>query len=209
MAPRRLNCLVLAVGVATSVSAACAAPTSNGPSGSPEMGTSIRTFEPFSPDGLNPDITVVREGAGECFGGALSTPRDDAWRCFLGNVIHDPCFASPFEVQPSRVACPDVLSSSPKAVILLNLRNPLPGFSRPAPGPTEPVPFLFQLDNGATCSWITGATASIGGMRVNRSCSDGTSWVGEINRSEALWTVHVLPEDESETQQEGISIAWV
>lgn len=205
-----MRAFVLAVVVAAAVGAGCTStsPAPGDQSSRPEV-TSVRTFEPFSPDGINSDITIADEGSGECFGASLSTPRDDAWRCFLGNVIHDPCFASPFELRASRVACPDVLAPSPKHVILINLEERLPRFSGPVPGPTQPTPFLFQLASGATCSWITGATATIGGMRINGGCSDGTSWVGDIDRSEAQWTVQVLREDQSETAREVISVAWL
>jgi hypothetical protein len=49
-------------------------------------------FHPFKADGA-PTIHV-RSRSGYCYTGSLTIARSDAWRCFVGNYLYDPCFSA-------------------------------------------------------------------------------------------------------------------
>ncbi len=54
--------------------------------------TTETIFQAFHPDG-QPAI-YTRSKSGSCFAGSRTINRADAWRCFVGNYIYDPCFNS-------------------------------------------------------------------------------------------------------------------
>jgi hypothetical protein len=75
-------------------------------------------YTPFTiNDTLASRIKVDHTASGYCWEGSLAAERSDAWRCFIGNEIVDPCYSGP----QRWVACP-----SGKGVIRINLTTPLP-----------------------------------------------------------------------------------
>src|SRR5580658_3794361 len=77
--------------------------------------TTVVVFQPWSKGALMSGFIVSDRARGSCFTHSLSTDRPDAWRCFEGNDILDPCFAaSPHAVT---VACAE--SPFSKLVVLL------------------------------------------------------------------------------------------
>ena len=60
--------------------------------------TTVITYEPFTRSGaVAPGIDVVGKSSdADCYIGAISTPRRDAFRCATSqNLLYDPCFLDP------------------------------------------------------------------------------------------------------------------
>jgi hypothetical protein len=186
--------------------------------------TDTRYFLPYGPEGLSPTLTVVAETSGVCAHESLETPgRPDAWDCLgaTDNTIYDPCFASPF-IAPedeAELAC----ASAPFAdeVVLFRLTGPLPRVKegQPADGiapvgavqeaAVDPwqLPWALELANGERCTLLTGATAVLAGHRVNYGC-DGGSVLGEVDRSQPLWTASYLADGAVSTTLVNVVVAW-
>jgi hypothetical protein len=64
--------------------------------------TLTRRFDAWSADG-EPAVRVRGRRRGDCNSSSLVNGRTDAWRCFVGRFILDPCFESP--VADDRVLC--------------------------------------------------------------------------------------------------------
>ena len=144
------------------------------------------TITPFQQGSLGIGFAVTSRGSGECrFTSSVAVPaRPDAWRCTIGNAIHDPCFQNVLG-DPHQLACPAAPWDA--NVTLLTLTSPLPTETRKDFELKNTLPWALELTNGRRCTLFTGATAPIAGMRINYGCPGGFIVVGEIDRSQPVW----------------------
>jgi len=86
--------------------------------------TQVGFFTPAVPKGTPRD--------GSCWTESIAVTRPGAWRCMIGNEIHDPCF----QVRPLRgeVVC-DADPSTKQAGFVLKLTKPLPETTPPSQSP--------------------------------------------------------------------------
>jgi hypothetical protein len=131
---------------------------------------------------LSAQFHVGARGHGYCWESSLASTAHNAYRCFEGNVIHDPCFA------PSAHATSVVCFLDPwQRVTLLRLTRRLPKPAAPVKGP--PLPWTIVTADGRRCVFMTGATALVANERVNYGCTDGTYLIGYPNTRQPLWTI--------------------
>jgi hypothetical protein len=156
----------------------------------------------FQPEGV-----PAQERTGSCWSASDVLNRVDAWRCMADNSIYDPCFSIPGNSQG--VIC-DTSPLSDRPGFKLNLTESLP-----ARGTISPVKFAwaFELADGTNCIFVGGATATFEGKRINYSCSDGWSILGELQEGQ-VWTARKvrLSSDLSsieESVQVFIKIVWL
>jgi hypothetical protein len=137
----------------------------------------------FTPQGqLSPQFRVGARGRGYCWESSLASTDRNAYRCFQGNLIHDPCFAA------SRHAAMVVCFLDPwHSVTVLRLTRSLPRTGPPLKG--APLPWTIVTSDGRRCVFMTGATALVGGERVNYGCTDGSYLIGNPDSHAALWTI--------------------
>src|SRR3954452_17419972 len=62
-----------------------------------QASTVRRHFTPFNDQGEIKSSYHVQRRSGDCNSSSFVDGRPDAWRCFTGNYIRDPCFESPVE----------------------------------------------------------------------------------------------------------------
>jgi hypothetical protein len=149
--------------------------------------TTSHLFAPFNGGGLAAGVTVGKSAKGYCWTGSAADTRRDAWRCFLGNLILDPCFSN--ETGTSEfVACAD---SPWSRVTRLVLTKSLPrGQANPeANDPTSGAPWALELADGKRCERFTGATGAIGGLGISYGCTGGGVLAGEPHRQTTAWTI--------------------
>ena len=132
---------------------------------------------------LSPQFRVGSHGVGYCWTASLATQAPDAFRCMQGNAIHDPCFAPPRN--RTVVAC---FIDPWHAVTVLTLDRPLPRHGPAISGPL--LPWAIILMDGRRCTFLTGATAAMGGQRINYGCIGGSLLIGDPNTGPPLWTIH-------------------
>jgi hypothetical protein len=132
---------------------------------------------------LSPQFRVGSRGVGYCWTASLATQAPDAYRCMQGNAIHDPCFAPPR--RRGIVAC---FIDPWHRVTLLTLDRPLPRHGPATSGPL--LPWAIVLMDGRQCTFFTGATAAMGGQRINYGCIGGSLLIGDPNTGPPLWTIH-------------------
>jgi hypothetical protein len=133
-------------------------------------------------------VHVIQRGRGYCFTGSLADPRTDAWRCFLGNEIQDPCFSG----GGAFVVCPDGTPDSRDA-LRLQLTKPLPrSQANPAGDPTHKDPWVIVTAGGAYCYRVTGTTAVAAGRRLTYECAGAAALAGGPNRTQRAWTIGLL-----------------
>ena len=156
----------------------------------------------FQPEGV-----PAQERTGSCWSASDVLNRVDTWRCMADNSIYDPCFSLPGNSQA--VIC-DISPLSDSTGFKLNLTESLP-----ARGTVSPLKsaWVFELPDGTNCIFVGGATASFEGKRINYSCSDGWSILGELQEGQ-VWTarkVHLSSDFSSieESVQVAIKIVWL
>ena len=112
----------------------------------PVRATKITVYDPTG-------FKATEEADGQCWTGSLAAPRAGAFRCAVGNEIHDPCF-----VTDAAVACP-MGDPADNTGLLINLTAPLPeppdAWENP-PDPANPVPWDIRLLGGGFCGALTG-----------------------------------------------------
>lgn len=148
--------------------------------------TSVVAFSPWSSNGLRDVFTVTQKAPGSCWTHSLVSDRSDAWRCFEGNDILDPCFA---HAPPTRtVACAQ--SPFSHRIVLLSLKKPLSDSQNATTRWLQPKgePWGLRLSNGDTCVFVTGATDVVAGERLNYACAKDGWIIGAPDRSTAQWT---------------------
>ena len=95
--------------------------------GSDMARTDLRYVVPYTPDGLNPGLTVAATEEGICgFASSQALDRPDAWDCLsASSQVYDPCFENPFVLPDDlgEVACFDSPFSTD--VVVLTLTQPL------------------------------------------------------------------------------------
>jgi hypothetical protein len=143
-------------------------------------------------------ITVSQTLTGTCIGPSDASGRPDAFRCSAGNLIFDHCFGSE---ALARVLCAND-PRGPFALVDLD--------QAPSSGDTQSTarPWFIELQDGTTCSPITGATSEVAGQRVSWTCSDSSSVVGEVDMTTPLWTVQLDRADSSTLVPGVVANAW-
>jgi hypothetical protein len=168
--------------------------------------TSVHLYSPFGAGGLARGVHVARAAKGYCWTGSGADSRSDAWRCFVGNYIYDPCFSSQIDVA-NYVVCPLTNPGSP--VLRINLTKKLPPAGGSRADPTRFAPWTVKLVNGKWCSIFSGATGLIAGLRINHGCTGGRVLLGNPRRSTPTWTIFYAPNyHASQYQPVPIAQAW-
>ncbi|CAA9542830.1 MAG: hypothetical protein AVDCRST_MAG59-990 [uncultured Thermomicrobiales bacterium] len=212
----------VAFGRAAPVTAQDATPTAGTPAR-----TDVRYVLPFTPEGLNPGLTVTATEEGICgFSSIVALDRPDAWDCLgANNEIYDPCFENPFLARDGlgEVACLD--SPFTTDVIVLTLTQPLvrekdapaieptggPGSGQGAAGaalaPWD-LPWALELANGDRCTLLHGTLTRMAGQVAHYGCADGGIVLGETDRSQPVWTVTYLAASEVASTLVEVTAAW-
>jgi hypothetical protein len=163
--------------------AASAIPAATAQSGRHTIAT---VYEAFSYHGVVvPHVSKVESGY--CWESSNVTPRLDAWRCFVGNSILDPCFSSEFA---NNVVCPMPWSDS---AVEINLTKPLPRPSNHAAPSLRLAPWAIETTSGAICMSASGAAPVVHGKRLNYSCSSKLGLWGNPDRKTEPWTILSAP----------------
>jgi len=132
---------------------------------------------------LSSRFHVGSRGTGYCWTASLATAAPGAYRCMDGNAIHDPCFAATPNARS--VAC---FLDPWHPVTLLRLDRPLPRHG--SNGGAVALPWAIETTDGRRCTFLTGATAPMGGQRINYGCIGGSFLIGDPDRRDPLWTIH-------------------
>lgn len=181
---RRTQSLAIAA-FATAVLALAMGGTRALPARAHGAATSEHLYAPFSSGVLSASVRVSRTAHGYCWTSSGADARSDAYRCFVGNAIYDPCFSNS-QAPNSFVVCPLYTPLSP--VLRLRLTKPLPG-EQDNTAPTKYPPWAIRLASGRWCELITGATSTVAGMRVSYGCSGGSILLGTPRRTSPTWTI--------------------
>jgi hypothetical protein len=153
--------------------------------------TVAAVYRPFSASG-RVLMSVKSTKSGYCWTSSETTPRRDAWRCLIGNFIYDPCFSS--SAKMGVVLCPTAPWSNAGIDIRLTTGLPTSAANHGGLSLSNP-PWALQLTGGRDCVFSGGATAAIGGRRLNYFCGGLSSaglW-GYPDRRVEPWTICEAP----------------
>ena len=133
----------------------------------------------------NPIAHIGTTARGYCWTGSIGTARANAWRCFVGHDIHDPCFAA--SPHATSVLC--AVSPWQRSLTRITLTQKLPLSNANPPGkPMRGEPWAFKLASGAICTRLQGAGGLIAGKPVSYGCSDQSTLLGTARRGR-VWTI--------------------
>jgi len=137
---------------------------------------------------------------GSCWINSLSAQRKDAWRCIVNNMISDPCFT----VSGSNDLVCDPNPINNDKGFLLKLTQPLPEAGT-IDNFGKGWGWLIELEDGNSCSFVTGATGVIDGKRANYICSDD-SWVLGDLQTGIIWKAEKAEIDFDSLQAKSIKL---
>jgi hypothetical protein len=176
---RAARCALVALAVAASAAGPASAART-------PARTTATVYQAFSYHGLV--IPHVRVVSGYCWENSNVTARRDAWRCFVGNYIHDPCFSSTFAF--GVVVCPTPWRDTG---VEIHLSKPLPTPSSRAAPSLALQPWAIETAAGADCVLSSGASAVIRGRRLNYFCGTKVGLWGLPSRASQPWTILSAP----------------
>jgi hypothetical protein len=164
---RRILGFVLLAGAVALTLAACASTTADPrpTAGATAPGTATVAVRVYTASG-KPAVPVGASVRGQCWTTSVAAPVPDAYRCFQGDKILDPCFAPARPATPLQVVC---LAAPWSRGVLLRVSGSLP---EPADGPAA-RPWAIQLDNGVRCVASTGMVPAVAGVNLAYHCADG------------------------------------
>jgi hypothetical protein len=167
--------------------------------------TRVTIYRPYLDGKTAPGLTIARTVKGRCFAGSIADPRSDAWRCFIGNSIADPCFSDP--AVASWVLCPEDGTPFGTTVVRLALAKALPKNLANKSSPGVGNPWTLKLAGGMVCTFLTGATYAYHGKRVNYGCDRKTFLAGNPDRSGPTWTITLGTGPKSQPRRAVILVA--
>jgi hypothetical protein len=150
--------------------------------------TAASVYEAFSYHGvIVPQVSVA---SGYCFTSSDVTWRDDAWRCFVGNALYDPCFSSPLAF--GVVVCPIPWSDTATEI---RLTKALPSSGSHTPPSLALQPWAIETAAGAHCLLSSGASNVVHGKRLNYFCGKNVKYGlwGFPSRKTQPWTILQAP----------------
>jgi len=166
--------------------------------------TRTHIYEAFTSSG-QPALHITGTVRGSCNGGSAATARADAWRCFAGNFVYDPCFSS--SKTKGIVLCPTAAWRSSGVRIRLTARLVDGNHGKPS---TRGEPWAVETTSGTKCQLDTGATSVVDHRRANYFCQTGKNvlW-GSPSRSSEPWTIYSAPATATKlTRKVKIRVAW-
>jgi len=184
--------------------------------------TDLRYVVPYTPDGLNPGLTVTATEEGICgFASSQALDRPDAWDCIsASSQVYDPCFENPFVLPDDlgEVACFDSPFSTD--VVVLTLTQPL-ARQKEAPDTgmsmaqavgvsIDPwdLPWAVELANGEQCTLLHGTLAILAGQVAHYGCVGGGTILGEVNHQAPRWTANYLADGDYASSLVDVVTAW-
>ncbi len=119
-----------------------------------------------------------------------------AWRCMVGNAIHDPCLVAS---DGETIVCgvPDAADE-----FRIELTEPLPEAD-----PSDyrrGMPWRLELSDGAICEPFTG-TLPPSKLEVTYGCSDGSALAGGFTKG-TVWTIDRVTFDPETRDAEGLLV---
>jgi hypothetical protein len=170
--------------------------------------TTVTIYHAFASSGLI--VPHVRVVSGYCWTQSGTSGRYDAWRCFVGNFIYDPCFSSPLQ-NAKVVVCPHPPNDTGVAI---RLTRPLPASFAHTPPTKHLPPWIVQTTSGQVCQFASGASAIDHGVRENYFCggSNGMALWGYPDRQTEPWTIMETPSDASNlsgAKRVALSRVWI
>jgi hypothetical protein len=183
--PRRAPIFLLAVSFAvpTAVAAATAMAYRHTTSA-----TAIHRYAPFSNGKIAPGVKVARTVSGSCSTASIEDRRNDAYRCDIGNVIHDPCFADK-TAATKYVLCP--LYWPLAKVLRINLTQPLPHNSSPTRA--TGYPWAVQTAIGAWCLLYVGPRYPVLQFTISYLCLSPEGLLLDKPHRGTVWTALFAP----------------
>jgi len=151
---------------------------------------------------LDPAYEVRQGGSASCVDGYVSSD-PEVLRCFTDESVYDPCWPEMSRDQAICLAAPWTQDG-----ILLDLVevDAAPADSQPPAGKSL-SPWAVELDNESRCLYISGATGSVAGMRLNYDCGDGLV-VGDVKDAGGSLQALFNPNDSSEISQVRVRKLW-
>jgi hypothetical protein len=162
--------------------------------------TEVRVYS-----GWTDAVRKLTPQAGECLAGSNMVMRSDAWRCTIGNYLHDPCFSDPLG-GTSVVACPK--SPFSRDVTVIKAPSLPVDYANESQG-TNGLPWAIKLADGKECLFLSGTGVMVADMRGNYSCDGKLDLYGEPERRTGQrWLIFSAPSGSTELKQTEIAIAW-
>jgi hypothetical protein len=147
--------------------------------------TAIRRYEPFVGRRIAPGVRVARAEFGACSVPSREDRRGDAYKCEVGGLIYDPCFA--YNMTGHYVLCP--LFDPTAEVLRVKLLVPLPHNSLPA---RADKPWELETADGRWCKlYVPPPTIRVLGSSVAYDCSPG--WLLGTPHRGKTWTATFAP----------------
>jgi hypothetical protein len=165
---RQILPFAVLVATATLILAGCASKSQpRATAGATAAGTATVAVHVYTSSG-KVAVPVTASVRGQCWTTSIAAPVPNAYRCFQGDKILDPCFAPAHSAAPVEVIC---LATPWARGVRLRVSGHLPEST--AGGVVASRPWAFQLHNGVRCVASTGTVPAVAGENLGYHCANG------------------------------------
>jgi hypothetical protein len=169
--------------------------------------TVVTTYSPFSP-AVRPaaGFVVVPQTGATCATASFVALGPGAFRCAVGDRIHDPCYADP-AASPAAAAVVDCVAA-PWATRIVRLHLAAPANPALAAPPSLP-PWAVRLASGRRCVRTTGATTVVRGRRLSYVCEGDRVLFGRPQTTTPTWRIRQARDTAGAASRDvAIAVAW-
>ncbi|MEA2507062.1 MAG: hypothetical protein QOH48_1680 [Actinomycetota bacterium] len=194
--------IILLVLCAFGGGASASADTASAKAASSVTKTKVKVQGPFTADGhVRKGLFVGDHLLGSCWEGSVVNQQVNTYRCFSGNIIHDPCFK---HAGVRDLICMRAPWSKTVQRLRLTRRLPANGSS----GISDlSQPWGYKLFNGTRCVLGGGTANLVGKVLLPYECSRHHSGT-RVNRSRPIWRVRVAPKSLDRLRHRRVKKAW-
>jgi hypothetical protein len=147
--------------------------------------TVLKLYRPYGEVSDQALPAVTRSVTGRCMGQSRVILREDAWRCKVGDVIHDPCFIKAGKNRTEAV-CPQ--SPWVGESIQINLSRSLNNEVNQTLDMSKAYPWALELSDGDRCLAID-TKRLYDGMPIRYYCGSKNLLVGHLQRCKNIWSM--------------------
>jgi hypothetical protein len=132
---------------------------------------------------------------------SLSSTRSDAFRCFLGDAIFDPCF---IQTGIGYMDCPSKPNEHNRILTVSKLTKD-PQLQESS---KDEAPWYITLEGGLNCSYVSGITDTVADGRIDYACEDETWLSLPLNKESDVFTIKCYKQTLGRIELCNIKEAW-
>ena len=147
--------------------------------------TELSFYRPWTETAKQLPLVVVAKLSGACTQQSHVIKRDDAWYCFAGDKVYDPCFVKPYGSHLEAI-CPE--SPWSNKAVQITVSSSMDNTQHEALDMSRTFPWALELSAGEKCQAVD-SSERYDGLPVRYRCNTGGELIGHLQRCNSEWKI--------------------